>query len=53
MVLTPTCISGADDSLCSISDLKLVKDIGEVVAYCLGAEYQVLRNLCVVMALGE
>ena len=53
MVLAPACISCPDDGLGTISYLELVKDIGEVVAYCLGAENQMLCNLGVVIALGE
>ena len=53
MVLAHSSFSSSDDGLSAVGDLEFVEDVGEVVAHCLGAEEKALRDLGVVLALGE
>jgi len=53
VVLTQSGFSGANDGLGAIGDLELVEDVREVIAHGFGAEEQALRDLGIVLALGE
>ncbi len=44
-------LTGANDSLCTVSDLQLQEDIGDVVTHGLLAQVQAVGDICVVQSL--
>ena len=45
-------LSGANDGVCTVGYLQFRKDVGNVVAYGVGADKQACGDLCVAVTLG-